>query len=88
MKDANDNTYYDLTAAGKIFDASVSGNTDKAIHYLVDPNPSSALKRYTGMAVCYACHGKGEQFMGNPNNIPDATIGETLRAGEPGTPRN
>lgn len=87
MKDANDNTYYDLTAPGKIFDATVPGNTDKAINYLVDPNASSALKRYTGMSSCYACHGKGEQFMGNPNNIQDATIGETLKAGEPGTDR-
>lgn len=69
MKDANDQTYYDLTKAGAKFDASVTGNAQKAIDYLLDPNPSSAIKRYTGMSVCYACHGQGEQFLGNPNNI-------------------
>lgn len=92
-KDANDNTYFDLTAAGKVFDTTVSdpataaANAEKALKYFADTNPSSALKRYTGMSVCFACHGKGEQFMGNPNNIPDTATGETLKAGEPGTPR-
>jgi hypothetical protein len=88
MHDANDNTYYTLTAPGKVFDASVPGNTDKAISYFVDPNPSSALKRYTGMSVCYACHGKGEQFIGSPNtNKADTTTGEFLKGGDPGTTR-
>ncbi|MDP4164355.1 MAG: hypothetical protein Q8898_14740, partial [Bacillota bacterium] len=63
-------------------------NLDKAISYFADPNPSSALKRYTGMSVCYACHGKGEQFMGNPNtNAPDTTTHEFLKGGDPGTTR-
>lgn len=75
MKDANDNTYYDLTASGAKFD----GNTTGALDYLKDPNPSSALKRYTGMSVCYACHGQGEQFLGNPNNI------DRPLSGQPGT---
>lgn len=90
MKDANDNSYFDLTKAGKVFDTTgvdAATNETKALRYFTDTNPSSALKRYTGMAVCYACHGKGEQFMGNPNNLPDVTIGETLKAGEPGIPR-
>jgi hypothetical protein len=83
MKDANDNSYFDLTQAGKVFDASVPGNTDKALSYFVDPNPSSALKRYTGMSVCYSCHGKSEQFMGNPNtNQADLTTGEYLKNGD------
>jgi hypothetical protein len=54
MKDANDESY---------FEGSHKDNLD----YFVDVNPSSALKRYTGMSVCYACHGKGDQFMANPN---------------------
>ena len=93
MKDANDNTYFDLTAAGKVFDTTVSdsataaANAAKALKYFADSNPSSALKRYTGMSVCLACHGKGEQFMGNPNNTPDAILGETLKAGDPGSTR-
>jgi hypothetical protein len=56
MKDANDETFFSGSHVGKL-------------DYFLDPNPTSALKRYTGMAVCYACHGKGDQFMGNPNNI-------------------
>lgn len=60
MKDANDETFWTLT--GPKFDTDA-----KKLDYLVDVNPSSALKRYTGMSVCYACHGKGEQFLANPN---------------------
>ncbi|MED1468629.1 cytochrome c3 family protein [Bacillus salipaludis] len=72
MKDANDQSYYDLTAAGSKF----AGNTQGALDYLKDPNPSSALKRYTGMAVCYACHGKGEQFLSNQNNVDHPLNGD------------
>ena len=88
MKDANDQSYYDLTSAG--MDPGV------AIDYLKDPNPTSAIKRYTGMSVCYACHGKGGQFLGNPNNgtdpsttNPDGThpVTEKLLDGQPGTDR-
>jgi hypothetical protein len=76
MKDANDNSYYDLTGKG------IASST--ALSYLTDPNPSSAIKRYTGMSVCYACHGKGEAFLGNPNITGDTTTGETLKNGDPG----
>ncbi|WML46916.1 cytochrome c3 family protein [Neobacillus sp. PS3-34] len=76
MKTANDETYYDLTEAGAKFDASVTGNAQLAIDYLKDPNPSSALKRYTGMAVCYACHGQGAQFLSNPNNVDRPLSGQ------------
>lgn len=62
MKDANDESYFEGDHAGKL-------------DYYVDPNPSSALKRYTGMAVCYACHGGGGQFINNPAN--DAIDGPT-----------
>jgi hypothetical protein len=60
MKDANDETYFTKVADG------VAPAT--ALDYLKDVNPSSALKRYTGMAVCYACHGDGAQFINNVNN--------------------
>ncbi len=85
MKDANDSSYYDLTKAGAKFD----GDTTGAINYLLDPNPSSALKRYTGMSVCFACHGGGEQFLGNANNGTGAqALTGKLKAGQPGTARS
>ncbi|MDP4162451.1 MAG: cytochrome c3 family protein [Bacillota bacterium] len=97
MKDANDKSYYDLTAANNVFDtATTTGvtkdtNAANALSYFADPNPSSALKRYTGMSVCYACHGKGEQFLGNPNVNIDSTThavtGDWLMGGDPGTDR-
>jgi hypothetical protein len=85
MKDANDNSYYNLTS-GKSPDGSTVNTLDSttALQYLADPNPSSALKRYTGMSVCYACHGKGEAFLGNPNITGDTTTGQTLKNGDPG----
>jgi hypothetical protein len=36
------------------------------------------------MSVCYACHGKGEAFLGNPNITGDTTTGQTLKNGDPG----
>jgi hypothetical protein len=81
MKDANDNSYFDL------LNTTFAGDTTKAISYFADPNPSSALKRYTGMSVCYACHGKGEAFLGNPNVTGDATTGQFLKNGDPGATR-
>jgi hypothetical protein len=85
MKDSNDNSFYNLTS-GKSPDGSTVNTLDAttALQYLADPNPSSALKRYTGMSVCYACHGKGEAFLGNPNITGDTTTGQTLKNGDPG----
>ncbi|PGV51514.1 cytochrome c3 family protein [Bacillus sp. AFS037270] len=73
MSDANDQNYFEKVAAGM--------TPTTALDYLKDPNPSSALKRYTGMSVCYACHGQGEQFLGNPNNK------ERPVSGQPGAAR-
>lgn len=73
MSDANDQNYFEKVEAGMTPTA--------ALDYLKDPNPSSALKRYTGMSVCYACHGQGEQFLGNPNNK------ERPVSGQPGAAR-
>ncbi|WP_251551910.1 cytochrome c3 family protein [Neobacillus muris] len=84
MHDANDNSIFDLTASGGAF----QGNNQGAIDYLKDPNPSSALKRYTGMSVCYACHGGGESFVGSPRNTEaDTSTGEHLKGGMPGEAR-
>jgi hypothetical protein len=77
MKDANDNTFTDLTTKSGV-------GTTAALQYLADPNPSSAIKRYTGMSVCYACHGKGEAFLSNPNITGDATTHQYLKSGDPG----
>jgi predicted CXXCH cytochrome family protein len=52
MKDSLDRGLTELTATGGLF----AGNTTAALDYLKDPNPSSALKRYTGNAVCFGCH--------------------------------
>jgi predicted CXXCH cytochrome family protein len=52
MKDSLDRGLAELTAPGGVYDA----NPTAALDYLKDPNPSSALKRYTGMAVCFGCH--------------------------------
>jgi hypothetical protein len=76
MKDANDNTFTSLKSLG------LDANT--ALQYLADPNPSSAIKRYTGMSVCYACHGKGEAFLSNPNITGDSTTHQYLKSGDPG----
>lgn len=93
MKDANDNSYWNLTTPS-VTDAtkatSPNGSvvnllaSDKALSYLTEPNADSALKRYVGMSVCYSCHGKGEQFLGNPNNDADKTTGQFLQGGDPG----
>ena len=70
MKDAAGDTTTSLVNLGKtnpltglIFD------TTSAKSYMLDKNPSSALKRYTNMAVCYSCHtsSHAESF----KNVPD-----------------
>lgn len=48
MLDAKNNTVASLVAGG--LDATVAKN------YMMDKNPTSALKRYTNMAVCWECH--------------------------------
>ncbi|WHY76896.1 cytochrome c3 family protein [Neobacillus sp. WH10] len=86
MKDANDQGVADLIKVGGKFDPAKYGGdsaaaTAAATEYLKDPNPSSALKKYTGMSVCYACHGSGAAFMNDGKS-------ERLLGGQPGTPRN
>ncbi len=52
MKDSLDRGMAELTAIG----GKYAGDAVAAKAYLLDPNPSSALKRYTGMSVCFGCH--------------------------------
>jgi len=48
MMDAKDNTVQSLVDGGAVLaDAKA---------FMLDKNPSSALKRYTNMAVCWKCH--------------------------------
>ncbi|MDR7237734.1 fibronectin type III domain-containing protein [Neobacillus drentensis] len=60
MMDSHGEKIADLTKVGGAFE----GNTAKATDYLLDKNPSSALKRYTNMSVCWGCHtdSKAEQL--------------------------
>jgi hypothetical protein len=78
----------DATIMGDANDINFQSNPEKTLDYFKDVNASSALKRYTGMTVCYACHGQGEQFLGNPNNETDPTTHLStgvLEFGQPGT---
>ncbi|CAG9608449.1 cytochrome c3 family protein [Pseudoneobacillus rhizosphaerae] len=74
MRDAQGSTLEDLTATGGKF----VGNQVKAIEYLKDQNDSSALKRFTNMAVCYGCHtsSHAEGFINNNEyNTTDSNNG-------------
>ncbi|HJV31768.1 MAG TPA: cytochrome c3 family protein [Bacillales bacterium] len=71
MHDAKGYTIKDLMSVNKWSEA-------EARKYLLDSNPSSALKRFTDMSVCYACHGNlaTQQIYNNPDiefsrNMPD-----------------
>jgi predicted CXXCH cytochrome family protein len=50
MRDAQGNTAQDLVTKGEVADLAT------AQAYLLDKDPSSALKRYTNMSVCWGCH--------------------------------
>jgi len=64
MKDAKDKTVADLVAQ---VGGPYQNNEPAAKAYMLDQNPSSALKRYTNMAVCWKCHtdSKAEQLKNN-----------------------
>lgn len=68
MRDAQNNTATDLVTAGTF------ANLPLAEAYMLDKNSSSALKRYTNMSVCWACHtsSKAEQLK-NTDSYGDAT---------------
>jgi predicted CXXCH cytochrome family protein len=52
MKDSLGRTIKDLVSAGGKFD----GDETAALNYMQDNNASSALKKYTNMSICWACH--------------------------------
>ncbi|MBT2729635.1 cytochrome c3 family protein [Bacillus sp. ISL-75] len=52
MKDSLGRTIADLTATGGQYE----GNEAGALGYMQDNNASSALKKFTNMSVCWACH--------------------------------
>lgn len=70
MKDASGRTKAQLIAQNAINPATgTTFDTASVNAYMLDKNPSSALKRYTNMAVCYGCHtsSHAESFI----NVPD-----------------
>jgi predicted CXXCH cytochrome family protein len=70
MKDSLGRTVADLVNAGQT-------ETD-ALKYMQDVNPSSALKKFTNMSVCWACHNSShaetiknaERRADHPNGMP------------------
>lgn len=68
MRDAQNNTAEELVTLGDF------ANLATAEAYMLDKNNSSALKRYTNMSVCWACHtsSKAEQLK-NTDSYGDAT---------------
>jgi predicted CXXCH cytochrome family protein len=58
MRDARGLTYQNIVDDTTNYFPGVTGDARTAMvkDYLLDKNPSSALKRYTNMAVCWGCH--------------------------------
>lgn len=62
MRDALGKTVEDLVGEGM--------TEEKAKEYMLDNNPSSALKKFTNMSVCWACHNssKSTQLINAPRD--------------------
>jgi predicted CXXCH cytochrome family protein len=58
MRDARGKKLTDIMADTNYFPTVIDPTAREALvkDYLIDKNPSSALKRYTNMAVCWGCH--------------------------------
>lgn len=58
MKDAQNKTIADVAAEAKVINPALTDTdaTTLATNYMLDKAPSSALKRYTNMSVCWGCH--------------------------------
>jgi predicted CXXCH cytochrome family protein len=54
MSDAEGHTVAQLTKP--VLDGGKGWTPDQALDYMRDKSPSSALKRFTNMSVCWACH--------------------------------
>jgi predicted CXXCH cytochrome family protein len=72
MKDALGKTVADLTATGGKF----VGDQVSALEYMTDNNASSALKKYTNMSVCWACHNSSHaETIKNTDRLADHPSG-------------
>lgn len=86
MMDAQGQTVADLTATGGKFE----GDKAAALEYMTDTNPSSALKKFTNMTVCWACHNSSKATTikntnrpeDHPNGMPttDVDFGGTIKS--------
>lgn len=75
MRDATGKSIADLTNAGIMSQAD-------AEDYMVDLNSSSALKRYTGMSVCFSCHGESSKVSADIITSQNYASQKEFRAGE------
>lgn len=77
MKDALGRTIQDLTSESKMGTGKAMTEPD-ALNYMQDNNASSALKKFTNMSVCWACHNSShaeviknaERPADHPNGMP------------------
>ncbi|WP_316570446.1 cytochrome c3 family protein [Neobacillus sp. YIM B06451] len=86
MMDADGKTVAQLTATGGKF----VGDKNAALAYMKDKNNSSALKKFTNMTVCWACHNSSKATTikntnrpeGHPNGMPmtDVNFGGTIKS--------
>ena len=78
MLDAEGKTVADLAAPGGKFDGNAAG----ALDYMKDQNNSSALKKFTNMTVCWACHNSSKattikntnRNADHPNGMPITSV--------------
>ncbi|MDF2557772.1 MAG: doubled protein [Bacillales bacterium] len=85
MRDATGNTLESLMLSGDNSLANpVPMNLTDATAHLKDINPSSALKRYTNMSVCYGCH-ISSHYAGLGNN-GSTGVGSPTGLGNNGLP--
>lgn len=87
MVDAQGDTIYDLMDAG--------WSRADALDYMLDRNPSSALKKFTGMSGCWACHNSSkasslkntERVDGHPTGMfADPSTKKKVTDTNPGNP--
>jgi predicted CXXCH cytochrome family protein len=72
MKDSLGKTVADLTAVGGKFEA----DQPAALDYMTDNNASSALKKFTNMSVCWACHNSSHaETIKNTDRNADHPVG-------------
>lgn len=86
MMDGQGQTVAELTATGGKFE----GKEAEALSYMKDANPSSALKKFTNMTVCWACHNSSKATTikntnrpeDHPNGMPftDVNFGGTVKS--------